>query len=716
MSPLITPARAARPLTAVLAVLLALLLASPAPAQQNTTTHYGYDPQGNLTTVTDPRSLVTDHSYDALNRLTRTLQPPAAAGGARPAIRSSYDGQDRPTTITDPKNLATSSTLDGLGNLTAQNSPDSGSTTQTHDAAGNVLTRSDARNKISTYRYDALNRVTEIAFNDATPPLVFGYDSGANARGRLSWIGDGSTVTVWAYDSQGRVGAKQQMHATRQYSLLYPHDTYGRPQGIVYPSGIGVVRQYDAAGRVNALIALGTGEPQVVHYVVQFQPFGPPAGAIYGNGQPRIDVFDLDGRRYAYSRDGAYRVIGYDAASRIPYIYPDTVPAQGDQYSYDDLDRLTQWISPTTTQGYAYDLSGDRTQRSIGANPYNYTYPAGSHRLASTSGPSPAQTNQYDAAGNLIDDGTRHFTYDARGRLIQASQGTIVASYVVNAFGQRVQKAVSGGATPTQTHFVYDEAGHLLGEYDALSGLPIQEYVWYDDTLVGILRGSPASFAVYSVETDHLGTPRQVRDVNRQLRWQWDSDPFGSILPNANPAGLGNFTLNLRFPGQYYDEESGLHYNVFRDYDPGVGRYVQSDPIGLAGGINTYGYVGGNPVSRVDPLGLRGVIRQPGSWIPGAGSSGRSGDASRTGNPDLNAGLPRSDSDSSVLGRLLNLFRAPPKDDPFGGSCRLLVGINHGEVCGGYDLTCAYECDGGGMFTINLSPWKHPNCPDFWLP
>jgi len=372
------------------------------------------------------------------------------------------------------------------------------------------------------------------------------------------------------------------------------------------------VRQYDAAGRVNALIALGTGEPQVVHYVVQFQPFGPPAGAIYGNGQPRIDVFDLDGRRYAYSRDGAYRVIGYDAASRIPYIYPDTVPAQGDQYSYDDLDRLTQWISPTTTQGYAYDLSGDRTQRSIGANPYNYTYPAGSHRLASTSGPSPAQTNQYDGAGNLIDDGTRHFTYDARGRLIQASQGTIVASYVVNAFGQRVQKAVSGGATPTQTHFVYDEAGHLLGEYDALSGLPIQEYVWYDDTLVGILRGSPASFAVYSVETDHLGTPRQVRDVNRQLRWQWDSDPFGSTLPNANPAGLGNFTLNLRFPGQYYDEESGLHYNYLRDYDPTTGRYIQSDPIGLDGGINTYLYVGGNPISRIDPTGL--IEHSSGQW------------------------------------------------------------------------------------------------------
>jgi RHS repeat-associated protein len=88
------------------------------------------------------------------------------------------------------------------------------------------------------------------------------------------------------------------------------------------------------------------------------------------------------------------------------------------------------------------------------------------------------------------------------------------------------------------------------------------------------------------------------------VRWPWLREPFGASLAENNPAGLGAITFNLGFPGQFYDAESGMHYNLNRHYVPGLGRYSQSDPIGLAGGINTYLYVEGNPESLVDPYGL----------------------------------------------------------------------------------------------------------------
>ena len=118
---------------------------------------------------------------------------------------------------------------------------------------------------------------------------------------------------------------------------------------------------------------------------------------------------------------------------------------------------------------------------------------------------------------------------------------------------------------------------------------------------------------MYFVETDHLNTPRRVSNMSQQVVWRWDTaEPFGDTPPIENPSNLGTFEFNPRFPGQYRDKETNLAYNFYRDYDPMAGRYVQSDPIGLAGGINTYTYVGGNPLSRIDPEGLQGVVPGPG--------------------------------------------------------------------------------------------------------
>ncbi|GAB3254574.1 RHS repeat domain-containing protein [Chitinimonas naiadis] len=114
-----------------------------------------------------------------------------------------------------------------------------------------------------------------------------------------------------------------------------------------------------------------------------------------------------------------------------------------------------------------------------------------------------------------------------------------------------------------------------------------------------------ADQSVRYIHSDHLGTPRLLTNASQKAVWAWQGEPFGADQANEDPESTGTkYSFNLRFPGQYYDVETGNHYNLNRDYDPKVGRYVQSDPIGLAGGINTYAYVRGNPVSRIDPKGL----------------------------------------------------------------------------------------------------------------
>jgi RHS repeat-associated protein len=196
-----------------------------------------------------------------------------------------------------------------------------------------------------------------------------------------------------------------------------------------------------------------------------------------------------------------------------------------------------------------------------------------------------------------------------RGRVIKVTNGATVVQSRYNALGQRVKK--SNGDV-----FMYDEDGHLIGEYSKSTGRMQREIVYLGDEPVALLTQTVTGTApsqvvtpnVFYIFSDHLGTPRMITQAtDNAIRWRWDeADPFGLQPPNENPSGLGALTFNLRMPGQYYDRESNLFYNYFRDYDPQTGRYVQSDPIGLDGGVNTYAYVGGSPLMSIDPKGLSG--------------------------------------------------------------------------------------------------------------
>jgi RHS repeat-associated protein len=279
-----------------------------------------------------------------------------------------------------------------------------------------------------------------------------------------------------------------------------------------------------------------------------------------------------------------------------------------DRYFYDTRDRVTRHVDPITSRQYDYDANGNRTALSIGGTIYPYGVATQSNRLLSAAGPLPARSFTYDLAGNLLADGVRTHTYDARGRMASVTDSVGTTTYLVNALGQRVRKRGPTVHVPTGSrYFAYDEKGQLLGEYDA-TGVVVREYVYLGTMLVAVLRPSQNGAIVSYAYTNQVEASVLLTNTAHQLQWRWDTPPFGEASTNENPASLGTFTLPHRFPGQQYDRESGLHYNVLRDYDPRSGRYVQSDPIGLHGGINTYAYVGGNPVSYVDPTGEFGVV------------------------------------------------------------------------------------------------------------
>ncbi len=289
-------------------------------------------------------------------------------------------------------------------------------------------------------------------------------------------------------------------------------------------------------------------------------------------------------------------------------------------YTYDEVQRLDTESGYTGTRDHAYDRNGNRT--SDGASvPTPVTFGAGSNRVATINGVAIV----IDAAGQMASDGTNQLTWDDAGRLKTVSRsGTLYATYYYDHRQRRTRKVTTAAAPQGARTIVYhyDEADRLIAETSE-TGVPLRSYLWADDTLLAQVEYQfNATSGLYTVlrelifELDHLGTPRQARLTDGTVVWRWESDGYGNTAPNQDPDGNGQATyVYLRFPGQYYDEESGLHYNGHRYYAPRLGRYLSSDPIGVRGGVNTYGYVGGNPTNSIDPTGLDATVVRNGSNV-----------------------------------------------------------------------------------------------------
>jgi RHS repeat-associated protein len=336
-------------------------------------------------------------------------------------------------------------------------------------------------------------------------------------------------------------------------------------------------------------------------------------GWTWGNGTGTSRAYDTDGNISTITSAGT-KSFSYDNAFRITGISDTSTGASNWTYGYDLVDRITSGSSSGgTTRGWTYDANGNRLTET-GSSPSTYSISGTSNQITGISG-ALARSYGYDAAGHTLSYSTASATYNDAGRLSTLTQSGAAETLVYNAIGQRIETTGSAAGTVLYT---YDENGQVLGEYDS-TGAPIEETVWLEDIPVATLRPhTGGGIDIFYVHTDQLNTPRAVtRPADNALMWSWFSDPFGTDAANENPAGAGTFKYSLRFPGQVFDGQAGLHYNMARDYDPAIGHYVESDPIGLKGGINTYAYVGGNPLSYSDPTGLAPPGRaQPGSGVP----------------------------------------------------------------------------------------------------
>jgi RHS repeat-associated protein len=590
----------------------------------NVTTVFGYDNNGNQTTVNAPLSRNSTSAYDELNQLKQITDP--ASGNTL----FGYDANDNLTSVTDPRSLVTSYTYTGFGDLKTQTSPDTGLTTNTYDSGGNLKTSTDARSAITTYTYDALNRVKTAAFKIGTTTdqtITYTYDSGTNGKGHLTGASDASHSMAWTYDAKGRVTGKSQIYKSVTpnvpLNIGYGYNAVGQHFSTVLPSAQTVSYGYNANNQVTSVILLGSPNVTIISNVT-YDPFGQLTGWTWGNGSTTLTrTYDLDGKLSQITGSGRQRTFGYDDAFRITSTNDIGTPA-GPSWTlgYDNLDRLNSAVTSGNTLGYTYDADGNRLTQT-GTSASTYTVSANSNLLSSTSG-ALTRSYTYDAVGNVLTSGATIHTYNNRGRMktarpVSTSTNT---SYVYNALGQRMRK---GGGTPGTVYFMYDEAGHLVGEYSWNGTTQVltatQETVWLGDIPIATLRPKTGGVTLYYVQTDQLNTPRKVVTTSNTLKWSWDPTPFGEGVPNENPSGTGNLKYNLRFPGQYFDVETGLNYNYFRDYDPAKGGYVQSDPFGLKGGVNTYTYAGSEPSAAIDMFGLD-IFRSPGNYygdVPGPG-------------------------------------------------------------------------------------------------
>jgi RHS repeat-associated protein len=588
---------------------LGRLLTSVGNASQTWT--HAYDKTNNRVSVTDPRSHVFHWAFDSVNRLISTTDEDSGV------VTLTRDGQDQVTNHSDPRSLSTSYARDGFGDIIQRSSPDSGTTVYVYNALGKPTQVTDGRGIVTNLTYDNAGRLLTKQYPAATSEnITCTWDSttsGNNGAGRITKIEDASGSVEWFYNALGQVTQEKKTTASIVYTVDYTYDLDGKVTQITYPSGRIVNISRDSAGRMSSITTKkDSGSASVtLASSVAYLPLGPLMALTYGNGLTLSKIYTQDyligGLQVQDSSTSTVvldRSYAFGDAINLTGISDNLTPARDETYTYTNANRLQQGDGIWGTLTWAYDATGNRISEVLTAGSTTtstYNYPGTNNKLLSiTQGASTVRAFSYDGAGNISAD-TRgstayNYHYNNRNRLDQLTIGaTVTADYVYDGL-ERLAIRTTQNMTPAgTTHYVYDRAGHLIAEATN-TGTTTREYIWFDDMpLAAVADVDTASPNLYYVHTDHLDRPLKMTDGSQVVVWDAVYNPFGDV--NSITGSASN---NLRFPGQYFLIESGLHYNWHRHYDPTLGRYTQTDPLGFIDGPSIYAYAKSAPSDNID--------------------------------------------------------------------------------------------------------------------
>jgi len=568
------------------------------------TTFFTYDNAGNLTSKKDKEGKTTTYEYDSLNRLKKVIDP------LNQTTAYTYDNRDNLISLKDAKNQITTFTYDKNNRLTKERRPMGQETNYEYDANGNLIKKTDPKGQRIEYGYDDANRMTEIRHYNSSNTLVKTIALTYDNAGNLKTYSDGTTSASYSYDDTYRKISETINFGSFSKTIGYGYNKNGTKKHFTYPDGTEIGYTYDNNNQPQGMNLPGAG-----YLTYNGYEWTRPTGITLPGGSTRSFTYDpLMRTKTIQAKDP-----GQNAVQQYSYTYDkmDNITAKNTEqgnftYGYDNLYRLNEVNKDSVnTETYTYDPVGNRL---TSKNETNWSYNQ-NNELQGHDG----TTYQYDANGNTTQKtsggNTQNYIYDVDNRLVEVRDGsnTLIAAYTYDPFGRRIKKTVGS----TTTYYLYADEG-LIGEYDG-TGVEQKTYGYKPDSTWGtdpifMKEGGQ----VYFYQNDHLGTPQKLTNISGAVVWSATYDAFGKATVEASSTAVNN----LRFPGQYYDAETGLHYNYHRYYDPNTGRYGVEDPLQSAfvhksrtyfvvpflihspSKLAIYTYAVNNPIRRVDPTGL----------------------------------------------------------------------------------------------------------------